>query len=65
MSHSMNIKETTLIFDGDYQGTVTIITSSGELKVPAEALIEFAVNYVRSRKIEKLEQASVDEIFGV
>ncbi len=65
MSHTFIVDNVNFIFNGDYSGMVKIIMSNNNIEIPCKAILEFVANYIRDKKIEKLEQMSSDEIFEI
>lgn len=52
--------------EGDFTGEVIVANVRGEgARIPCAALIAFAAEFIRCKKIQELESASDREIFGL
>ncbi len=66
MSHTTQIQGYTFIHNGGFDGDVAIRRPDNTMQmlVPFDALKEFMAEYVRSKLIERLEEATADEILS-
>lgn len=60
--HSMHFKTFNLFYNGDYSGEVIIKQGGVEVRIPFEDLEEVVADRKRAIMIEKLEEASTEEI---
>ena len=70
--HTTFSKSCVFIHNGDYSGETIIRNLSkntneilGEVTVNTQDLFDFVANYIRSQKINELENMSSDEILGL
>ena len=65
--HTFKGKKTTIHYNSDMSGDCIIFNkeTEQEVVVPCEDILEFVADYVRSRKIGKLEQMDSKEILGL
>lgn len=65
--HSFNGKSCTIHYNGDFSGEVIVCNKNDntEVHVDTQDLIDFVAEYVRSKKVDRLENMNSDEIFGV
>jgi hypothetical protein len=78
--HSTDGKEVTFHHNGDYSGDVLIVVQAHkvahyestshtsehyEIEIPFNDLKMLVAEYVRGEKVDRLEQAEDDEVFGL
>lgn len=65
--HTTKINQTVFIHDGDYGGDVEIRTGRGNITMPFLDLKGFIADYVRNKRIGKLEsdEDDDDKILGI
>lgn len=67
MAHTFTTDgESVFAYNGDFSGDVIIANKAGEqIKIPMSELLGFLRQYVESKKVEKIEQASLDELLNL
>ena len=65
MAHTTKINETAFIHDGDYGTDIEIVVGKKRLTVPSDDLKGFMASWVRTEKIQRLEDMSDDEVLGL
>lgn len=65
--HTFDGKSCTIHYNGDFSDEAIISNKDGnaEICVDTQDLIDFIAEYVRSKKVGRLENMNSDEIFGV
>ena len=65
--HSFNGKSCTIHYNSDFSGETIIYNENDhtEIRVDSQDLINFVAEYVRSKRISRLEYMDLDEILGV
>lgn len=64
MSHTSTIGKTTFIHNGDFEGEVEVRNGDQSMVLPFADIKGIVAEFVRNQRIEKLEQASVEELLG-
>jgi hypothetical protein len=59
-----NLEDTSFAGNSDATGIITISRNGASIDVPAEALLYFAAEIVRARKIDEIEAMSTDALLG-
>ncbi len=64
--HTYKGKSLIIHHDGDYKGECYIVDkeTKTQIKVSCEDLLDFAAEYVRSKRISEIENMSTDEILN-
>ncbi|MFW6030482.1 MAG: hypothetical protein ACOCRO_09550 [Halanaerobiales bacterium] len=60
--HTYEGKSATFHYNSELYGSVSIIKENQEVKVSGKDLLDFVAEYVRSKKIEQLEQMTSKEL---
>ena len=65
--HTFNGKSCTIHYNSDFSGEARIYNKNDhtEIRIDSQDLINFVAEYVRSKRIGRLENMDSDEIFGV
>lgn len=65
--HTFNGKSCTIHYNSDFSGEAIIYNKNDhtEIRIDSQDLINFVAEYVRSKRIGRLENMDSDEIFGV
>ena len=65
--HSFSGKSCTIHYDSDFSGKAIIYNKNDhtETHIDSQDLIDFVAEYVRSKKVNQLENMDSDEILGV
>jgi hypothetical protein len=63
--HTTEINQTVFIHHGGFEGDVEIRHDEQVMTIPIDDLKEFIARMVRAARVEKLEDASADEILGL
>lgn len=65
--HSFNGKSCAIHYNGDFSGEVIICNKNDntEMRVESDDLINFVAEYVRSKRVRRLENMDSDDILGV
>lgn len=65
--YSFNGESCTIHYNSDFSGETIIYNKNDdtEIRVNSQDLINFVAEYVRSKKVSRLENMNSDEIFGV
>ncbi|MBI2108676.1 MAG: hypothetical protein HYT93_00645 [Parcubacteria group bacterium] len=63
--HTRDTSRFTFHFNSDFSGNIVCINkeTGAEMQIPAEEILQLvAYHYLAAKKIEKLEQASIEEL---
>lgn len=65
--HTFNGGSCIIHYDGDFSGEAIICNKNNntEVRVDTQDLIDFIAEYVRNKKVGRLENMNSDEILGV
>ena len=63
--HTTKTENILFIHDGDYKADIMIVSGEKRLTVPSEDMKAFMASWVRHKKINRLHEATDDEVLGL